>query len=141
MHVFGKGMIDTLDDAFWMLPFSGKKQSQIIQQENDLTDDDWHKRRNQITAEHRLEGASLEPSGRHGSSKMPSRLAARRDQGLRPPTKESRNTMSSFSGIFSYICSKFTETYLLYSKFSWEPDDLRTCTLYLKLYLKFICLV
>ncbi len=50
-------MLDTLDDAFWMLPFSGKKQSQIIRQENDLTDDDWHKRRNQITAEHRLEGA------------------------------------------------------------------------------------
>jgi hypothetical protein len=57
LHVFGKGVLDTLDDAFWMLPFSGKKQSQIIRQENDLTDDDWHKRRNQITAEHRLEGA------------------------------------------------------------------------------------
>jgi hypothetical protein len=50
-------MLDTLDDAFWMLPFSGKKQSQIIRQENDLTDDDGQKRRNQITAEHRLEGA------------------------------------------------------------------------------------
>jgi hypothetical protein len=50
-------MLDTLDDAFWMLPFSGKKQSQIIRQENDLTDDDWQKRRNQILAEHRLEGA------------------------------------------------------------------------------------
>ena len=57
MHVFGKGLLDTLDDVFWMLPFSGKKQSQIIRQENDLTDDDWQKRRNQITAEHRLEGA------------------------------------------------------------------------------------
>ena len=30
MHVFGKGLLDTLDDVFWMLPFSGKKQSQII---------------------------------------------------------------------------------------------------------------
>jgi hypothetical protein len=40
-----------------MLPFSGKKQSQIIRQENDLTDDDWQKRRNLITAEHRLENA------------------------------------------------------------------------------------
>ena len=57
MHVFGKGLLDTLDDVFWMLPFSGKKQSQIIRQENDLTDDDWQKRRNQITAEHRLENA------------------------------------------------------------------------------------
>jgi hypothetical protein len=110
MHAFGKGVLDTLDDAFWMLPVLGKKQSQIIGQENDLTGDDWHKRRNQITAEHRLEGArdQLRTSGRHGTSKMPSRLAARRDQGLQPPTKESRNTMSSFSGIFSYICFKFT---------------------------------
>ncbi len=57
MHIFGKGVLDTLDDAFWMLPFSGKKQSQIIRQENDLTDDDWQMRRNQITAEHRLENA------------------------------------------------------------------------------------
>ncbi len=57
MHVFGKGLLDTLDDVFWMLPFSGKKQSQIIRQENDLTDDDWQKRRNIITAEHRLENA------------------------------------------------------------------------------------
>ncbi len=40
-----------------MLPFWGKKQSQIIRQENDLTDDDWQKRRNLITAEHRLENA------------------------------------------------------------------------------------
>ena len=57
MHVFGKGLLDTLDDVFWMLPFSGKKQSQIIRQENDLTEDDWQKRRNLITAEHRLENA------------------------------------------------------------------------------------
>ncbi len=57
MHVFGKGVLDTLDDNFWMLPFSGKKQSQIIRQENNLTDDDWQKRRNQITAEHRLKNA------------------------------------------------------------------------------------
>jgi hypothetical protein len=52
----------------------------------------------------RVPDTSLGPSGRHGSSKMPSRLAARRDQGLRPLTRRSRNTMSSFSGIFSYIC-------------------------------------
>ncbi len=42
-----------------MLPFSGKKQSQIIRQpeENGYTYDDWQKRRNLITAEHRLENA------------------------------------------------------------------------------------
>ena len=57
LHVFGKGMLDTLDDVFWMLPFSSKKQSHIVRQENGLTDEDWLKRRDQITAEHRLEGA------------------------------------------------------------------------------------
>ena len=57
MHVFGKGMLDTLDDVFWMLPFSSKKQADIVRQENNLTDEDWLKRRDQITAEHRLEGA------------------------------------------------------------------------------------
>ena len=50
-------MLDTLDDAFWMLPFSSKKQAQIVRQENDLTDDVWQRRRDQIMAEHRLDGA------------------------------------------------------------------------------------
>jgi hypothetical protein len=112
MHVFGKGLLDTLDDVFWMLPFSGKKQSQIIRQENDLTDDDWPGKsvatKSRLSKGLRVPETSLGPSGRNGSSKMPSRLAARRDQGIRPPTKDSRNTMSSFSGIFSNICSKFT---------------------------------
>jgi hypothetical protein len=38
--VFGKGMLDTLDDVFWMLPFSSKKQAQIIRQENQITDEE-----------------------------------------------------------------------------------------------------
>ncbi len=50
-------MLDTLDDAFWMLPFSSKKQAHIVRQENGLTDDDWQKRRDQIMAEHRHDGA------------------------------------------------------------------------------------
>ena len=57
LHVFGKGLLDTLDDAFWMLPFSSKKQAQIVRQENDLTEDDWQRRRDQIMNEHRLDGA------------------------------------------------------------------------------------
>ena len=57
LHVFGEGLLDTLDDAFWMLPFSSKKQAQIVRQENDLTEDDWQRRRDQIMAEHRLDGA------------------------------------------------------------------------------------
>ena len=54
MHIFGKGMLDTLDDVFWMLPFSSKKQAQIIRQDNDIMDDVWEKRRDKIMAEHRL---------------------------------------------------------------------------------------
>ena len=38
-------------------PFSSKKQAQIVRQENDLTEDDWQRRRDQIMAEHRLDGA------------------------------------------------------------------------------------
>jgi hypothetical protein len=33
-----QGMLDTLDDVFWMLPFSSKKQAHIIRQENQITD-------------------------------------------------------------------------------------------------------
>ncbi len=47
-------MLETLDDVFWMLPFSSKKQAQIIRQENQITDKKWGKRRNLIMAEHRL---------------------------------------------------------------------------------------
>jgi hypothetical protein len=54
LPVFSKGMLDTLDDVFWMLPFSSKKQAQIIRQENQITDLQWEKRRDLIMAEHRL---------------------------------------------------------------------------------------
>jgi hypothetical protein len=52
--VFGKGMLDTLDDVFRMLPFSCKKQVQNIRQENQITDEEWEKRRELIMAEQRL---------------------------------------------------------------------------------------
>jgi hypothetical protein len=48
------GQPGTLDDVFWMLPFSSKKQAQIIRQENQITDEEWEKRRDLIMAEHRL---------------------------------------------------------------------------------------
>jgi hypothetical protein len=48
--VFGKGMLGTLDDVFWMLPSSSKKQAQIIRQENQITDEEWEKRRELIMA-------------------------------------------------------------------------------------------
>ena len=47
-------MLDTLDDVFWMLPFSSKKQAQIIRQGNQITHEEWGKRRELIMAEHRL---------------------------------------------------------------------------------------
>ncbi len=47
-------MIDILDDVFWMLQFSSKKQAQIIGQETQITDEEWEKRRYLIMAEHRL---------------------------------------------------------------------------------------
>jgi hypothetical protein len=47
-------MFDTLDDVSWMLPFSSKKQPQIIWQEIQVTDEEWQNRRDLITAEHRL---------------------------------------------------------------------------------------
>ncbi len=56
--MFGKGILDTLDDVFWMPPFSSKKQAQIIRQENQITDVQWEKRRDLIMAEHRLPNAS-----------------------------------------------------------------------------------
>jgi hypothetical protein len=61
-------MLDTLDDIFWMLPFSSKKQAQIIWQENNITHDTWQKRRDRIMADHRLPAAknSLSSSGKHG---------------------------------------------------------------------------
>ena len=37
-----------------MLPFSSKKQAQIVWQENDISYDAWEKRREQIMPEHRL---------------------------------------------------------------------------------------
>jgi hypothetical protein len=47
-------MFDTLDDVFWMLPFSSKMQAQIIRQENQITVEEWENPRYLIMAEHRL---------------------------------------------------------------------------------------
>ena len=53
LAVFGRGLLDTLDDAFWMLPFSSKKQAHLIRQEMSIPDEDWQRRRDLISAEHR----------------------------------------------------------------------------------------
>ncbi len=57
--MFGKGTLDTLDDVSWMLPFSSKKQAQIIRHENQITDSEWIKRRYIILAEHRLPNSKV----------------------------------------------------------------------------------
>jgi hypothetical protein len=53
IYVFGHGLLDTLDDAFWMLPFSCRKQAELIRQEKNTLDEDWQKRRAQLSAEHK----------------------------------------------------------------------------------------
>ena len=45
--------MDTLDDAFWMLPFSSKKEANIIRQENGILDETWQTRRDLIAKEHK----------------------------------------------------------------------------------------
>ncbi len=60
-HVFGHGILDTLGlddhDAFWMLPFSSRKQADLIRQETNIPDDDRQRRRAQLPAEHKHAGA------------------------------------------------------------------------------------
>ena len=57
LYVFGRGLLDTLDDVFWMLPFSSKKQADLVRQENDIADDIWERRRQLIFAENRTDEA------------------------------------------------------------------------------------
>ena len=53
IHVFGHGLLDTLDDAFFMLPFSSRKQAELIRQEKYIPDDVWQTRRALLSAEHK----------------------------------------------------------------------------------------
>jgi hypothetical protein len=50
-------MLDTLDDVFWMLPISSKKQSHFVRQKTNILDEDWQRRREHICAEYRLPDA------------------------------------------------------------------------------------
>jgi hypothetical protein len=60
----------TLDDVFWMLPFSSKKQVQIIRQEKNVTDEEWTKRRTksclQVSTGFLPPGISSMSNGKHG---------------------------------------------------------------------------
>jgi hypothetical protein len=53
IQVFGRGLLDTLDDAFWMLPFSSKKEAITIRQDNGILDETWQTRRDLLAKEHK----------------------------------------------------------------------------------------
>jgi hypothetical protein len=60
VFVFGKGLLDLLDDVFWMLPFSSVRQAKRIRTENNITEDVWNNRILAVAAEHRLPNARAE---------------------------------------------------------------------------------
>jgi hypothetical protein len=45
LAVFGKGMLDLIDEVFWMLPFSSAMQAKCVRQENNITNDVWNARK------------------------------------------------------------------------------------------------
>jgi hypothetical protein len=57
LPVFGNGFLDTIDDVFWMLPFSSVRQAQLVCQDHNISIDDWNRRREKIMQEHRQAGA------------------------------------------------------------------------------------
>ena len=58
--VFGRGLLDLIDEVFWMLPFSSARQAKRVRQENHITDEVWNARRKMIRDEHRLPKARAE---------------------------------------------------------------------------------
>ena len=57
IHVIGHGLLDTLDDAFFMLPFFSRKQAELIRQEKCIPEDFWQTRRSLLSAEHQQKDA------------------------------------------------------------------------------------
>jgi hypothetical protein len=102
--------VDTLDDAFWMLSFSSKKQAHIILQDNQITDEEWQERRDLITAEHRLPAAKeqLEQHSKawiaQGAFKA-RRAAPRRQPVLRLQLRRFRNTTRSSLLLYHLLLS------------------------------------
>ncbi len=58
--VFGKGLLDLLDDVFWMLPFSSVRQAKRVRTENSITEDVWNTCRAAVAADYRLPNASAD---------------------------------------------------------------------------------
>ena len=59
-HIFGKGILDLIDDVFWNLPFSGARQAKRIRGEFNIPEDVWNTRIKWIRDEHRLPNARQE---------------------------------------------------------------------------------
>ena len=55
--MFGRGILDLIDDVFWHLPFSSKNQAKLVRQDNNIPEDAWNARRKHIRAEHRQQNA------------------------------------------------------------------------------------
>jgi hypothetical protein len=58
--VFGKGILDLLDDVLWNLPFSSVRQAKRVRQDFNIIEDVWNTRRALIRADHRLPNAREE---------------------------------------------------------------------------------
>ena len=58
--VFGKGILDLLDDVLWNLPFSSVRQAKRVRQDFNIIEDVWNTRRAFIRADHRLPNAREE---------------------------------------------------------------------------------
>jgi hypothetical protein len=57
--VFGKGLLNLLDEVFWMLPFSSARQSVLVRQDN-ITEEVLNTRLKVIRDEHSLPNARAE---------------------------------------------------------------------------------
>ena len=58
--VFGKGILDLIDDVFWHLPFSSVRQAKRVRQDFNITEEVWNTRCSLIRADHRLPNAREE---------------------------------------------------------------------------------
>jgi hypothetical protein len=59
-YVFGKGLLDTIDHVFWMLPFSSIREANRVRHDNGIRAEEWSNRRRVISAEHSLDNARAE---------------------------------------------------------------------------------
>ena len=56
--MIGQGFQAFIDDLFWFLPFSSKKQADELRDKMELPEDVWIAKREEVRAEHLLEQAA-----------------------------------------------------------------------------------